>query len=253
MSASLPDYVAAALATQPYSVPKTVVKEVVELLEACAFAPRPALYARSDHTVLVQWHELDCVVATQADTTTACLTLQRPRKETVSREALVEAVREHVGTKRDRFRRDLTIALDLLAEREQYNPTHDPEFDEANFPTPLFIYNVACFCHPFHPLLIDRLRRHGHSLDEIQSACEEPETLLPTLLAQLTPSPVRVEEDVVANPESVYESDSAATPELLDPPPQGGRLERRERQRSKTLTPAVAARKKGVRAQSCRR
>ena len=76
-------------------------------------------------------------------------------------------------TKRELFRDRVKITLELLEEREQtrrhweYDSSSDSPFDESNYPTPLFVFNVAMQCAPLSLEDIETRRKQNIPLDDI--------------------------------------------------------------------------------------
>lgn len=71
--------------------------------------------------------------------------------------------------KRDKFRQRLTVAVQLIEERENlkksWNLQHTP--NEADFPTPLFAGNVAVQCAPIPFTAVETAWRQGRSVDDM--------------------------------------------------------------------------------------
>ena len=76
-----------------------------------------------------------------------------------------------MSTKREQFRKRIATTLELLEmrekTRERYGQKDDPDFDEADYSTPCFIYNVCVHCDPLNVMEIETMRKTGKSLDDI--------------------------------------------------------------------------------------
>lgn len=76
-------------------------------------------------------------------------------------------------TKRELFRSRVKLTLELLEERENFRRDwgHDSAsnspFDEANYPTPLFVFNVAVQCAPLSLGDIETKRKQNIPLEDI--------------------------------------------------------------------------------------
>lgn len=142
------------------------------VLSACELLREPGVRLSVDGMVEVYWSgaSLACLVHEHGVTMIEPLDVQGHH---VTVEQLHAHALQQLPTKRAAFRQRLQLTLELLQAREQLNPEHDSEFSESDFPTPLFIMNVAMHCHPFNPLALDKRRREGRSLDDLMLECDQ--------------------------------------------------------------------------------
>lgn len=69
--------------------------------------------------------------------------------------------------KREQFRKRLETTVKLIKKREEFNPNFDPNFDEADYPTPYFIMNVAMQCAPINFKEVENRYRRNVSVDDM--------------------------------------------------------------------------------------
>jgi hypothetical protein len=76
-----------------------------------------------------------------------------------------------------RKRLEGTIELLIAREktREEYGQKDNPYFDECNYPTYCYIYNVAFYCAPMNPFQIEQWRKEGKTVDEMLAQINETE------------------------------------------------------------------------------
>lgn len=159
--------VAAAAQCSPKAL---AVAEAVLSTSEFAWAP----YVRIQPSVVcVEWATLGFQVSDLGG-----LTVTHPPAQAgpVTLSALCTLIRVLVPSKHQTLRERLQVTLNMLQQRDRYNPTHDPAFDEASYPSYLFLPNVAVHCEPLNPAYLDRLRVQGWTLEQIQREVEAMES-----------------------------------------------------------------------------
>ena len=80
-------------------------------------------------------------------------------------------------SKREQFRKRLEITVDLLTQREEFrqrNGCDGEEFDESDYPTPLFFLNVAVQCAPLSLKDVETQRKKHLSVDDMMVQLYDP-------------------------------------------------------------------------------